>query len=160
MKISNQYPICCCCSVAKSCPTLCNLRLQPSRLLCPWDFPGKNTGVGCYFPLQGIFWIQESNPCFLHWQAIFLPLSHKGSSIFSLWKLQKEEKTKPKGNKRRGEKKEIEKRNRKTEWTIIKQKRITENKIKQKFFLKSKKIRKLQLDCSRQGKERTLKLLK
>ena len=22
--------------------------LQPSRLLCPWDFPGKNTGVGCY----------------------------------------------------------------------------------------------------------------
>ena len=26
--------------------------LQPTRLLCPWDFPGKNTGVGCYsFPL-------------------------------------------------------------------------------------------------------------
>ena len=29
--------------------------LQPSRLLCPWDFPGKNTGVGCHFLLQGIF---------------------------------------------------------------------------------------------------------
>ena len=28
--------------------------LQPTRLLCPWDFPGKSTGVGCYF-LQGIF---------------------------------------------------------------------------------------------------------
>ena len=26
-----------------------------ARLLCPWDFPGKNTGVGCYFLLQGIF---------------------------------------------------------------------------------------------------------
>ena len=29
--------------------------LQPSKLLCPWDFPGKNTGVGCHFLLQGIF---------------------------------------------------------------------------------------------------------
>ena len=29
--------------------------LQPTRLLCPWDFPGKNTGVGCCFLLQGIF---------------------------------------------------------------------------------------------------------
>ena len=25
---------------------------QPARLLCPWDFPGKNTGVGCHFLLQ------------------------------------------------------------------------------------------------------------
>ena len=25
---------------------------QPTRLLCPWDFPGKNTGVGCHFLLQ------------------------------------------------------------------------------------------------------------
>jgi len=29
--------------------------LQLSRLLCPWDFPGKNTGVGCHCLLQGIF---------------------------------------------------------------------------------------------------------
>ena len=29
--------------------------LQPTRLLCPWNFPGKNTGVGCHFLLQGIF---------------------------------------------------------------------------------------------------------
>ena len=27
-------------------------RQQPTRLLCPWDSPGKNTGVGCHFPLQ------------------------------------------------------------------------------------------------------------
>ena len=26
--------------------------VQPTRLLCPWDFPGKNTGVGCHFLLQ------------------------------------------------------------------------------------------------------------
>ena len=29
--------------------------LQPARLPCPWDFPGKNNGVGCHFLLQGIF---------------------------------------------------------------------------------------------------------
>ena len=36
--------------------------LQPAKLLCPWDFPGKNTGVGCHFLLQGIFLMQGSNP--------------------------------------------------------------------------------------------------
>ena len=34
----------------------------PTRLLCPWDSPGKNTGVGCHFLLQGIFPTQGSNP--------------------------------------------------------------------------------------------------
>ena len=28
---------------------------SPPRLLCPWDSPGKNTGVGCHVLLQGIF---------------------------------------------------------------------------------------------------------
>ena len=27
--------------------------LYPAKLLCPWTFPGKTTGVGCHFPLQG-----------------------------------------------------------------------------------------------------------
>ena len=27
-------------------------RWQPTKLLCPWDSPGKNTGVGCHFLLQ------------------------------------------------------------------------------------------------------------
>ena len=36
----------------QSCPTLRAHRRQPSRLPCPWDSPGKNTGVGCYFLLQ------------------------------------------------------------------------------------------------------------
>ena len=35
---------------------------SPSRLLCPWDFPGNNTGVGCHFFLQGIFPTQGSEP--------------------------------------------------------------------------------------------------
>ena len=36
----------------QSCPTLLLHRRQPTRLLCPWDSPGKNTGVGCHFLLQ------------------------------------------------------------------------------------------------------------
>ena len=36
--------------------------LQPARLLCPWDSPGKNTGVGCHVLLQGIFPTQGWNP--------------------------------------------------------------------------------------------------
>ena len=36
----------------QSCPTLRPHRRQPTRLLCPWDSPGKNPGVGCHFLLQ------------------------------------------------------------------------------------------------------------
>ena len=44
----------CCCLVAKSPPTLLRTHgLEPARLLCPWDFPGKKTGVGYHFLLQG-----------------------------------------------------------------------------------------------------------
>ena len=49
-----------------------------TRLLCPWGFPGKNTGVGCHVLLQGIFLSQELNLSLLHWQAGSLPLSHQG----------------------------------------------------------------------------------
>ena len=73
------------CSVSKSCPTL--LRPHgPARLLCPWNSPGKNTGVGCHFLLQGIFWTQGSNLHLLHWQEDSLPLRHQGSQ-FSLTEL-------------------------------------------------------------------------
>ena len=69
----------CGCLVAKSCPTLFQPRvLQPARLLCPWDFLGRDTGVGCHFLLQGICPTQGSNPCLLHWQVDSLPLSHQG----------------------------------------------------------------------------------
>ena len=44
-----------------------------------WASPGKNTGVGCHFLLQGIFPTQGLNPYLLHWQADSLPLSHLGS---------------------------------------------------------------------------------
>ena len=55
--------------------------LQPARLLCPWDSPGKSTGVGCHALLQEIFLSQGSNPhllCLLHWQVGSLPLAPPG----------------------------------------------------------------------------------
>ena len=52
------------------------LGLQPTRLLCPWDSPGKNTEMGCHALLQGIFPTQGLSPHILrllHWQAGSLP---------------------------------------------------------------------------------------
>ena len=53
--------------------------LQASRLLCPWNSPGKNSGVGSHFLLLEIFQTQGLNPNLLHWQADSLPLSYLGS---------------------------------------------------------------------------------
>ena len=53
-------------------------------LLHPWNFSGKNIGVGCHFFLQGIFLTQGSNPhllCPLHWRADSLPLYHVESPL-------------------------------------------------------------------------------
>ena len=48
------------CALIKSCPTLCDSHgLEPARLLCLQNSPGKNTGVGCHFLLQGIFLTQR-----------------------------------------------------------------------------------------------------
>ena len=51
--------------------------LQPTRLFCPWDSPGRNARVGCCALLQGIFPTQGLNPRLLrllHWQVSSLPL--------------------------------------------------------------------------------------
>ena len=57
--------------------------LQPmDRVLCPWNFLGKNTGVGCHFLFRGNYLTQGSNLgllCLLHWQADSLPLCHLGN---------------------------------------------------------------------------------
>ena len=50
-----------------------------TKLLHPWDFPGKSTGVGCHFLLQGIFPTQGSNPGLLHCRQTLYLLSHQGS---------------------------------------------------------------------------------
>ena len=77
--------------------------LQPTRLLCTWEFPGKNTGMGCHFLLQRIFPTQGLNPClllgrgfftteprgkpmlnssFAHWDLYLLSKPHFPSSYF------------------------------------------------------------------------------
>ena len=74
----------CVCSVVSD--SLQPHRLQPARLLCPWNFPGKNTGVGCHALLHGIFLTQGSNPrllCLLHWQVDSLPL-HCGLNFYGM----------------------------------------------------------------------------
>ena len=55
--------------------------LQPMRLFCPWDFPGKDAGMGCHFLLQRIFPTQGSNPGLLHCRQILYRMSYKGSPI-------------------------------------------------------------------------------
>ena len=69
----------------QSCLTLCNpMDCSPLSSSCPCDFPGKNTGVGCCFLLQGIFPTQGSNLHFLHllyWQAGSLRLMTPGKPL-------------------------------------------------------------------------------
>ena len=57
---------------AKSGLTLDAMDCSPAGLLCPWDFPGKNNGVGSHFLLQGIFPTLH----LLHWKVDSLPLNH------------------------------------------------------------------------------------
>ena len=52
--------------------------LVPARLLCPWDSPGENTGVGLHALLQGIFPTQGLNPRLLNWQKNSLLMTHQG----------------------------------------------------------------------------------
>ena len=62
--------------------------LYSARLLCPWDFPGKNTIVGCHFLLRGIFLTQGCVSCI--GRQILYRLSHKGSlQMFPLWVITK-----------------------------------------------------------------------
>ena len=59
--------------------------LQPTRLLRPWDFPGKSTGVHSLSFFQGIFPTQGSNPGLLHCRQIFYQLNHQGSPRILEW---------------------------------------------------------------------------
>ena len=73
-----------------------SLDIQPCLMFCnPKDcsppgafvhgiFPGKYTGVGCHFLLQGIFSTQGSNMRLLHWQADSLPWKHREAPAYYL----------------------------------------------------------------------------
>ena len=61
----------------------CSVLSDSSRshgLYCPWNSPGKNTGVGCHFFLQGIFPTQGSNLGLPHWRQILYHLCHLENS--------------------------------------------------------------------------------
>ena len=60
--------------------------LQPARLLCPWDSPGKNTEVACHALLQGIFPTHGVNPGLLHCRLILYCLSHEASKLGTYFK--------------------------------------------------------------------------
>ena len=65
--------------VAQSCLSLRPYELLPTRILCPWDSPGQNTGVGCHFLLQGVFLTQGLNLGLPHHRQMLYPLRHQGS---------------------------------------------------------------------------------
>ena len=81
--IRTLVSLCCCCLVARSCPTFCDfMDCSP---------PGSSVhGISqarileCHFLLQGIFLSQGANLHFLHWQADSLPLSHQESPLNTL----------------------------------------------------------------------------
>ena len=60
----------------QSYPTLRPHGLQPARLLCPWNSPGKSTGMGGRSLLQGIFPTRRSNPGLLHCRLVLYRLSY------------------------------------------------------------------------------------
>ena len=70
--------VCMCVSLSVGSNSLWPHGLLPTRLLYPWDFPGKHTEVSCHFLLQGIFPTQGSNPVLLHCRQI---LYHESPEI-------------------------------------------------------------------------------
>ena len=74
--------MCVCVSCSVMSESLRPHRLWPIRLLCLWDFPGKNTGVDCHSFLQRNFPTQGSNPGLLHHRQVkgHQPL-HEGPTL-------------------------------------------------------------------------------
>ena len=78
----HTFNVLCSCSVTSD--SLQPHGLQPATVLCPWKFPGRNTGVGCHFLLQGIFPTQGLNLHLLHWRVDSLPLAPSGKPLYTV----------------------------------------------------------------------------
>ena len=76
-----QWASCVCISCSVVSDSLWPQGLQPARLLCPWDSPGKITGMCCPSLLQRIFQTQGSNPGILHCRQIPYHLSYREVSM-------------------------------------------------------------------------------
>ena len=86
--VTNVYVVLC--LVVQSCPTLCDpVVSSPPGASVHGYSSGKNTGVGCYALLQGIFSTRESNQGVLHCRWTLYQLNHEGSlmSISELYNL-------------------------------------------------------------------------
>ena len=86
-RTKHRIAMCVCCSSVQllSCVQLFATPWTiPARVLCPWNSPGKNIGVGCCFLSKGIFLTQGSNLGLLHCRQIFLPSESPGKPSFLL----------------------------------------------------------------------------
>ena len=68
---------CCCFSIQVLSDSSWPHKLMPTRLLCPWDFLGRNCGVGCYLLPRGIFLTQGLNSGLLHCSQILHHCPHR-----------------------------------------------------------------------------------
>ena len=82
-KHSDIYTLLC---ISVSCLVVSD-SLWPIRLLCPWNSPGKNTGVDCHFLLQGIFPTQGLNLGLPHCKETLYQLSHQGRPLIT-WEME------------------------------------------------------------------------
>ena len=80
----------CCCGCQVASVVSNSVRphgLQPTRLLCPWDSPGKNTGMGCHFLLQCMKMKSESEVTQLCLTlSVPMDCSLPGSSIHGIFR--------------------------------------------------------------------------
>ena len=84
-KLPKLHVCVCVCAHTLGCSVLSDVlwphELQPTRLLCPWNSPGKNTGAGCHFLLQGFFQTQGANPGLLHCRQTLYHLSTREAHL-------------------------------------------------------------------------------
>ena len=75
--------VCCFCSVAKLCPTLCDpVNCSPPGSSVHGIFQARILKwVTIYFSRESS-WPRNTNPCLLHWQKDSLPLNHQGSHLY------------------------------------------------------------------------------
>ena len=86
MQIQHLTPVvskaCCCCCLVSCVRHFVTPRIVACQVLCPWNFPGKNTGVGSHSLLQGIFPTKGLKPGLLHCRWILYHLSHQGNPAY------------------------------------------------------------------------------
>ena len=76
--------VCVCVTCSAVSDSLRHHGLQPSRLLCPWDSPGKDTGVACHSLPRRSARTQDSNLGLLHCRQILYLLRHQGSPFLPM----------------------------------------------------------------------------